>query len=437
MRAVLKVAAFRRLLAGWTVGNFADSVLYLALAVWAKGLTGSSSAAGLVFMVLAAPVLLAPVIGLIADRVSRKRLLVAGHAIAAAVTLTLVLVREPRDVWIIYVVTFVYGTLGYVNGSAQGGLVRDMLPTDLLGSANSMLVTIDQGLRILTPSIGAALYVFWGGQALALAVAGMLLVAAIMLSFVRVAESPAAAAAGAAEGGWSQITAGLRHLRSIPLLVRMVLTSAVAFGVVGFFDTALFELIEKGLGRTEAFFGVLMSIQGAGSVIGGLTAAAVLARLGPARAQGAGLAMVGLAGASMLLWLAGLPLLPVIVAGCFTAGVGIPWMVVALITTRQRCTPPRLQGRVGAAMNVAMTVPQIASIGTGAALVLIVDYRVLMIVAGAVLLSCAVSLWMANLPQPPDVSGDPAPELEPGDGLSAQTSAQAVPAPGLVATPER
>ena len=81
MRGPLRNSAFRRLLAGWSVGNFADSVLFLTLAIWAKELTGSSSAAGLIFLTLAAPVLLAPVIGLIADRTSRKRLLVLGNLV--------------------------------------------------------------------------------------------------------------------------------------------------------------------------------------------------------------------------------------------------------------------------------------------------------------------------------------------------------------------
>lgn len=403
MRTALRVPGFRRLIAGWSVGNFADSVLFLTLAVWAKDLTGSSSAAGLVFLVLTAPVLLAPAIGLLADRVSRKRLLVLGNLIAAVVTATLILVNTAGDVWLLYLVTFCYGTLGYLNGSAQGGLVRDMVPTDLLGSANSLLVTIDQGFRILTPAIGAALYVLWGGHALALAVSGTLLVAAGLLALVRVTESATSDAAHG-ESGWAQITAGLHHLSTVPLLVRMVITSAVAFGVVGFFDTTLFELVDKGLGMDAAFFGVLMSVQGAGSVVGGLTAGLVLKRFGPANAQGAGLSLIGVAGCSMSLAGPGIALLPITLIACFVAGLGIPWMVVALITTRQRCTPPRLQGRVGAATNVAMTVPQLISTGAGAALILLVDYRLLMVTAGVVLLACGLSLLLARLPLPQDAA---------------------------------
>lgn len=406
MKALLRIRPFRRLLTGWTVGNFADSVLFLTLAVWVKDLTGSSSAAAMVFLALALPVLLAPVIGLITDRSSRLRILIIGNAAAALVTLSLLFVQAPRDVWLIYVVTFGYGTLGYLNGAAQGGLVRDIVPLEHLGAANSVLITIDQGFRIITPVIGAGLYVLWGGHALAAVVAGMLLLSSILLMLVRATESPIEPSA---EGGWAQITAGLRHLHSIPLLWRMTLTGAVAFGVVGFFDTALFELVEKGLGMDPAFFGVLMGIQGAGSIVGGVTAGWLLRRLSPAAAQGMGLGIVGLAALLMTVDYLGIVLLPFAVIGVFCAGVGIPWMVVATMTTRQRATPARLQGRVGAAMNVAMTVPQLISLATGAALALILDYRILIIAAGVIMLGCAVSLMISKLPTPPDAepSTDP------------------------------
>ncbi len=98
----------------------------------------------------------------------------------------------------------------------------------------------------------------------------------------------------------------------------------------------------------------------------------------------------------------GIVLMPFALVGVFFAGVGIPWMVVATTTTRQRATPARLQGRVGAAMNVALTVPQLASLATGAGLALILDYRLLIVGAGLVMLACAASLFFSRLPEPVD-----------------------------------
>lgn len=385
MRGAFAVPGLRRFVAGWTVGNLADSALFLTLAIWAKDLSGSSSAAGLVFLALGSPVLIAPLLGHLADRVRRKPLLVAGNLVAAAAVLTLLTVDRPGDLWLLYAVTVAYGALGHLNSAAQSGLIRDMLPDEYLATANAAMSTIDQGARIITPLVGAGLYTLWGGGGLAIGVAAALVVTAAVLSTVQVAES--AIEAPESSSFWAEAAGGFRHIRGVPLLARILLVTAVAFGVVGVFESALFEVVDKGLGREPAFFGVLMSAQGAGSILGGVTAAFVLRRLGASRAVGLGLGMIGFAAAAMC----AAHVLPLVLAGSATAGIGIPWLVVALMTTQQRLTPARLQGRTAAAVNMALTIPQLASIAAGAALITVVDYRLVMALSAAILLVCAVS----------------------------------------------
>lgn len=62
-----------------------------------------------------------------------------------------------------------------------------MLSDAQLGPANAMFMTIDQGLRILTPLVGAGLYAIYGGPALAFVTAALLVVTAAGLLTVRVA----------------------------------------------------------------------------------------------------------------------------------------------------------------------------------------------------------------------------------------------------------
>ena len=373
MKDLLRLSTFRRLLGGWSIGNLADSALFLTLAVWAKDLTGSSAAAGMVFFALGAPALFVPLLGLLVDRVHRKSLMVVANLVAAGAAASLVLVEDVSTIWLLYAVTVVYGALGILNGSALSGLLRDLLPDEKLDEANAMLSTIDQGLRIVTPMFGAGLYVLWGGQALGLGVASLLVVTAIVLATVRAKESEPERESSSF---WSQTMAGFRHLRSVPVLWQIVTVTAVAFGVVG-------------------FFGVLASIQGAGSILGGLTSARLLRRWGPQRVVGTSLGVLGIAALVAAGEVLGWVLLPGMIVAVFAAGAAIPWMVVALVTTRQRLTPPRLQGRTAAATNLAMTVPQIASIAAGAGLVTLVDYRIPLLVACLVLMGCAAALLRA------------------------------------------
>ena len=411
MKDLLRHRLFRRLLGGWTIGNLADSALFLTLAIWAKDLTGSSSAAGMVFFALGVPALAVPLLGLLVDRTRRKPLMVAANLVAAVAAGSLVFVTDVSMIWLLYLVTVVYGALGILNGSALSGLLRDLLPDDQLDEANALLSTVDQGLRILTPMFGAGLYVLWGGRALGLGVAVLLVTTAAVLASVRAKESEPEAEE---QAFWAQTVAGFRHLRSVPVLWLIVSVTAVAFGVVGLFDTVIFEVVDRGLGMTPAFFGVLMSIQGAGSILGGLTSARMLRRLGPQRVVGTSLAI--LAGTALVCAadVLGPALLPAVVVALFAGGTGIPWMIVALVTTRQRLTPPRLQGRTAGATNMALTVPQLASTGAGAALVAVVDYRILLLAAAVVLACCGALLLLGRRR---DVS--PAVGAEPGQAGEA------------------
>lgn len=63
MRRVLARRDMRLYVAGQTLSLFGDTVLWLALGVWAKMLTGSSAAAGMVIFCLTAPSLLSPLSG--------------------------------------------------------------------------------------------------------------------------------------------------------------------------------------------------------------------------------------------------------------------------------------------------------------------------------------------------------------------------------------
>ena len=82
---------------------------------------------------------------------------------------------------------------------------------------------------------------------------------------------------------------------------------------------------------------------------------------------------------------------PIALTGTFLAGVGIPLCVVAFSTMRQRLTPPDLQGRVAAATGLALNGPQTFGTAAGAALISVVDYRVMLAVMAAVIGACALA----------------------------------------------
>lgn len=380
-----RVPAFRRLLTGWSFSNFGDSVLFLTLAIWAKDLTGSDAAAGLVFLFLGLPVFLAPLAGQLADRYSRRRIIVVTNLVAGVVVLALWFVDGPEQLWLIYTVTFFYGLLTYATSAAGSGLIKDLLDDTQLATGNGILNTIDQGLRLLSPLVGAGAYALFGGFAISVVTAVMLIAAAIVFTTLQIDESPPEKQEG--EGFWQEVSAGARHIVAVPVLSRMTLALGVAFAMTGLANTTVFAVVEQGLGRGPEFFGVLAAIQGGGSIIGGVTAAFLIHRLGERSVVAIALVTLG-AGLTVAI----VPNLAVVIGCVIVVGISIPWFVVGFSTLRQRLTPSRLQGRVAAATNVALNGPQTVGTAMGAALIGLVDYRTLMVAMGVTVALCAIPL---------------------------------------------
>lgn len=392
---------FRRLLAGSSLSSFGDSALYLTLGIWAKSLTGSNAAAGGVFLALGIPALFAPLTGQLADRMPRRRLLIITNAATGLLVLSLLAVHSRDQLWIIYLVAFGYGLSFGLLGSASAGLRKDLLADDDLGGANAALQTINQGLRIVSPLAGAALFAALGGGAVAVLDTATFAAAIIALASIRLAETPPEPRGQASY--LRDLTAGFRHLRSVPLLAQITLMCACAFSVIGLNETIIFAVIDQGLHRPPSFFGITSSVQGAGSIAAGLTVAWLLKRLGTARMIGLGLAVFALAAAAYRTHS-----LVLVLAAAVGDGIALIWLVVAFTTAAQRHTPPQLQGRVTAAWTMLILTPQTISIAAGAALIAFVDYRTMLLVIMAVLGACALLLLIRPAAEPAPAKAVPA-----------------------------
>jgi MFS family permease len=384
VRALLGIRDARVFLAGWTLSQFGDWAMIIVLAVWAKSLTGSNAAAGLVFFALAAPSIFSPLAGVVVDRVRRRPLLVAVYSVEAVVVLGLLFVHDRSDVWILYAMAVFTGVAGTLAASARSALMTVTIPRELLGDGNAIFQSVREGLRLIAPLAGAGIYAAAGGGVVAIVdsvsfagvVTALLLMRTPEPRFDRVEHSFI-----------SEAMAGARHIvRTIPLR-QIIFSTGAALFVVGFSETIIFAVIDQGLHRPPSFLGVLSSLQGVGAIAGGLTAVRGLRRLGDVRLAGIG--MAGFAVGDLTFMSSSLPLIAV---GIMVAGFGVSWLIVGLMTAVQVRTPLRLQGRVSSAADVLISTPQTISIAIGAALIAVVDYRVLVVVEAVAVALCGVYL---------------------------------------------
>lgn len=402
MRRLLAYRDARLLLAGQTLSLFGDLALFLVLGIWVKALTGSNAAAGLVFFAYTAPSLAAPLAGVLVDRLRRRPLMIVTNLLIGATMFLLLLVHGRGEVWLIYVVALLYGVAGLVFGSAQSALLTVLLPDDLLGDANAVFQTTRQGMRLIAPLAGAALYSVFGGGSVAMIDAATFVWAALCLWRLRTPEPAPAPHAGHFR---QEVSAGLRHIRRTLPLRQIVVAIALALLVIGFAETLIFAVIDQGLHRPPSFFGVIGAAQGLGAVAGGLTAGAMLRRLGDGRLVGIGLALFGIGDGLLVI-----ASLPVVLGGITLAGVGLSWAVVGYATAIQRRSPAELQGRVASAGDLLAGTPQTVSIAAGAALSTLLDYHLLLLAMAAVILACAAYLLSRRTFTLPAAEANAAPE---------------------------
>jgi MFS family permease len=176
-----------------------------------------------------------------------------------------------------------------------------------------------------------------------------------------------------AERWRTELSAGVRHIAGSSVLRQVTGAAMCAVLGFGFSETTAFAVAGQGLHQPPAFVGVMVALQGLGAVVGGVTAAPLIRRIGEGRAIALGL-MLTCTGALLELPPAPVSVLP----GVLVFGLSLPVVIVGLTTLMQRSTPPELQGRVYAAADAMITLPQTISIAVGAALIGVVGYQVLL-----------------------------------------------------------
>ncbi|MFG2544544.1 MFS transporter [Streptomyces sp. NPDC048594] len=367
-------------LAGVVVSGFGTSAMWLVSGVWVKDLTGSDGLAALCVLALWAPTLAGPALGTVADRVRRRPLLIATSLLTAGLLLTLFAVDSPDMLWLLFAVLFGYGAAGVVHDAAEAALVAATVEPRLLGDFNGLRTTATEGMKLVAPPAGAALYTAYGGPGVALLDAATFVLATGVYAALRVREAPPSRPA---VSGWRQAAEGARLLWGHPRLRPLVLAGGATMLCAGVNGATVYAVVER-LGHSPTYAGALYAVQGAGSVAVGLLAGPALRRLGGRRFAAAGIALLAVAVAARAV-----PYDAVALVSGAAIGAGLPAVLIAALTAVQHEAPGPLLGRVTATAGSLVFAPNVLGLAAGAALVEPVPLRLLLPALGVALLTTA------------------------------------------------
>lgn len=342
---VLRQRNFLSFFTGQALSQLGDAILPVAMAFAVLDLTGSPSALGLVLAAGFAPgVVFLLLGGVLADRVQRRRLMVACDVLRFASQLTqgvLVLTGEATLVSLI-ALQLVWGTAAAFFRPASTGIVAEMVKPAKLNQANGLIALSDSIAYTVGPAIA--------GVILAVASPGVAIVAdgltfaasAVALLLIRL---PRATPAAAAEGSslMADLRSGWHEFASRNWLWTMVAWSAT-FNVIAFPAMIVLGPVvaREELGGAPAW-AAISACSGLGAVIGGVLGIRLRSRyvLRPAFLP------LGFYGLPLLLLAVPAPTAAIAVAAAL-GGIGVTMFNVYLDTAIQQHVPLAAMSRVSA-----------------------------------------------------------------------------------------
>jgi MFS family permease len=342
----LEVPNYRRYFTGQLI-SLSGTWMQTVAAVWVVlSLTGSGVAVGLTTALQFLPMLLIGAWGgLLADRIPKRRLLIATQALMAIPALGLFAVTATGVVtpWMVFLAVFAMGSVNAIDNPTRQSFVIEMVGSDRVVNAVSLNSVIVQAARIVGPAV-AGILIATVGVVPCFALNALTFVAMILALWRMDPSRLQAAPPAKAEPG--AIRAGLRYVRHTPeLLVPLALMALV--GTLGFNFQVVLPLLAKFSFESGAMtYATLVSAMAVGSIVGALVNGH-RGRTGPRLIAGGSLAFGVAALLSALM-----PTLAFEIPALMLLGAASVTFAATINSTLQLAVSPEMRGRVMALYSV-------------------------------------------------------------------------------------
>ena len=248
----------------------AQGMQFLVMGWLVLQLTDSSSQLGLVIFLYGAPnfgLLLFG--GLIADRLDRRRLVMATQAVAGVVVLLLAtsIVADHVVMSHVYVAAFVLGVVQGLELPGRMAMVSDLVAREDIMNAVSLNSAVMNTGRIVGPAVAGAVIEIAGLGAATFFNGGCYLVSFVLLMRVRTEPRPRSEVQGSVA---RELLAGLRYFASTPI-VFTVIGLGFAFGLFASPYIQVMPAFAKNVLDSDAGgVGLLIAAAGIGSLLGNI-----------------------------------------------------------------------------------------------------------------------------------------------------------------------
>jgi MFS family permease len=270
--------AYRALWLGSVVSLAGDWFTLIALYSLLEEYTGRSEAVGLMLAArFLPPAFWSPMAGVVADRFSRKHVMVLCDLFRAVVVLGFLLVKTQDDVWLVYALTFAQMSLAaFFDPAEQASIGSTVAPHEVV-TANTLQGATWSAMLGIGAVAGGLLTTAVGRDASFVVDAASYLLSAFFISRAVLPKTvqPPPAPTLAGRLGFTDLLEGLALVRARPD-IRRVLWAKTGWGLTGGAALMLYAVMGRHVfgvpGSPDAGVGVLLGMRGVGALIGPLVA---------------------------------------------------------------------------------------------------------------------------------------------------------------------
>lgn len=296
---------------------------------------------------------IAPLAGVFVDRWSLRRIMVTCDLLRAALVPLIVLAS---GLYQVYFILFVFSTVSCFFLPAQSASIPRLVSKEELLVANALNSQVTHLTKVISPAL-AGLLVAWVGEKLCFYIdSATFVLSALLLSTITLRPGPARQRKQVGSV-IADLREGLRFIVKHGEIRFLVLSIAAAIFAVGVFQALITIYIRDVLSAASQFFGLFISLVGAGTILGALSIGWYAQRWPQTLMVIAGILTVGLS----IFLLAVLPSVGATLLSSLGLGIGAAYALIPAQTLLQAETPQNLLGRVTSGADSFITAGQIVA----------------------------------------------------------------------------
>lgn len=270
VKSLVKNKGYMTLMAAQAISSIGDWLSIVAI-ITLVGMKWNASPmeVSLVILCLAVPMaLLGPVAGIVADRFSRKTIMIISDVVRSGLILILAFASS---LWMIYATLFTIGILSAVFIPAKNGKLKEVVGEDDMKAAMSITSMIDSSTKIFGPLLSGILVAAFGAQQVFIIDSATFMVSAVLLLFLpnAIKVESIEEHVNTQKSFQKEFTEGLSFIKSSRFMVFGLLLMGVSLLILQLADTQLIVLIRELTNASPDLFGYLVTGSGLGMFLAG------------------------------------------------------------------------------------------------------------------------------------------------------------------------